>query len=526
MKPSHYRDQFIALQQAAADRDALSHLARQIAGSFMDHYYQDGHYDEGYIDLLCEMAARESGTAWSQVVSSAFFSTIIEELCDDYEDFQFAVYNRVMSQVISYCRNLPAAQKLDQYLSRFHLRCAEDLSGRARNIHTRNFHFRTDTKTIKKIYILSRITIGADVAIVSVMIQRLSVLFPDARIILLGSLKLQDVFGSNPRLLIQEVPYSRSGSLLDRLESWCRLVDLLDNQTTSDKAAVLWIDPDSRLTQLGILPICEEHHYLYFNSHRDWLSSRNACMAEHANAWMDSVFGRPGFCYPRVWLDPDLLSQAHTLIHSLRQSGCQSITAINFGVGGNPRKRLGLDFEKKLIGELLKQPKSVVILDQGFGAEETAGTRQIVADIQNKAYPVHQGRFEQTAVDNFSHGLLAIECTIGQISALISGSDGYIGYDSACQHIAAASGIPTLTIFAGSNNPRFIRRWSACGNTTCKVIHVDTFGHPDTLNLDDIISRITEERQPAAPRAKSRTKIIDVKHPKQKMKKKTLKKKT
>jgi len=55
---------------------------------------------------------------------------------------------------------------------------------------------------------------------------------------------------------------------------------------------------------------------------------------------------------------------------------------------------------------------------------------------------------------------------------------------------------------------------------------VDTFGHPDTLNLDDIISRITEERQPAAPRAKSRTKIIDVKHPKQKMKKKTLKKKT
>ncbi|MBN2513677.1 MAG: hypothetical protein JXB18_12130, partial [Sedimentisphaerales bacterium] len=501
-------------------------LARQIAGSFMDHYYQDGHYDEGYIDLLCEMDALESGAAWSKVVSSAFFSTIIEELCDDYEDFQFEVYNRVMSQVISYCRSLSAAQKLDRYLSRFHLRCAEDLSGRARRIHTRNVHFHADTKTIKQIYILSRITIGADVAIVSVIIQRLSVLFPDAQIILLGSLKLQDVFGGNPRLLIQEVPYSRSGSLLDRLESWCRLVDLLDNQTTSDKAAVLWIDPDSRLTQLGILPLCEEHHYLYFNSHRDWLSTRNACMAEHANAWIDSVFGKPGFCYPRVWLKPDLLNQAHALIHSLRQSGCQSITTINFGVGGNPRKRLGLNFEKKLICELLKQPKSVVILDEGFGADEVAGTRQIIADMKNKGYPVHQTRFEPTAPDNFSHGLLVIECTIGQISALISASDKYIGYDSACQHIAAASGIPTLTIFAGSNNPRFIRRWSACGNTACKVVHVETFGHPDTLNLDDIITRIMEERQSTVPPLDSRIKIIDVKPPRRKEKKEKLKDRT
>lgn len=526
MKPSHYRDQFIALQQAAADRDALSHLARQIAGSFMDHYYQNGHYDEGYIDLLCEMAAWESGTEWSKVVSSAFFSTIIEELCDDYEDFQFEVYNRVMSQVIAYCRNLPAAQTLDRYLHRFHLRCAEDLSMRANRIHTRNVHFHTDTKPIRQIYILSRITIGADVAIVSVIIQRLTVLFPDAQIILLGSLKLQDIFGGNPRLLIREVPYLRSGSLLDRLESWCRLVDLLDSQTSPDKEAALWIDPDSRLTQLGILPICEEHHYLYFNSHRDWLSTRNACMAEHVNAWMDKVFSPSEFCHPRVWIMPALLNQAQQLIHSLRQSGCNSITSINFGVGGNPRKRLGLDFEKKLISELLKQPQSVVILDQGFGAEETACTRQIVADIQNKGYPVHQSRFGQTAPGNFSHGLLAIECTIGQISALISGSDEYIGYDSACQHIAAASGIPTLTIFAGSNNPRFIRRWSACGNTACKVIHVDTFGHPDSLNPDDIISRIMEERQPTASPLDSRVKIIDVEPPHRKAKKEKLKDRT
>ena len=50
----------------------------------------------------------------SRAVSSAFFSVIVEELCDDYEEFQFEVYNRVMSQVISYCRNIPAGKKIDR----------------------------------------------------------------------------------------------------------------------------------------------------------------------------------------------------------------------------------------------------------------------------------------------------------------------------------------------------------------------------------------------------------------------------
>ena len=79
---------------------------------------------------------------------------------------------------------------------------------------------------------------------------------------------------------------------------------------------------------------------------------------------------------PRLWLEPGLLNQAQKITNSLLQNGCQRITAVNFGVGGNPRKRLGLDFEKKLICELLKHPKSVVILDKGFGVgriDEFAG---------------------------------------------------------------------------------------------------------------------------------------------------------
>src|SRR5512136_799899 len=115
MKPSHYRDKLIAMQETPVDKNALSHLAKQIAGSFMDHYYRDGYYDEGYIDLMCEMATCFTDKELNSAVSSAFFSVIIEELCDDYEDFQFEAYNKVMSRVISYCRNILGGKKLDRY---------------------------------------------------------------------------------------------------------------------------------------------------------------------------------------------------------------------------------------------------------------------------------------------------------------------------------------------------------------------------------------------------------------------------
>jgi ADP-heptose:LPS heptosyltransferase len=512
MKPSHYRDKIITLQEGACDRHALSQLAKQIAGSFMDHYYQDGHYDAGYIDLICEMATFFQDKELSRAVSSAFFSVIIEELCDDYEDFQFEAYSKVMSQVISYCRRIPAGEKIERYLNRFKLFCAEDIVNRAGRIHTRKYRFEAKTKAVKQIYLLSRITVGADVAIVSVMIQRLSILFPDAQITLLGSLKLNEIFGGNSRLRIRHAAYVRGGGLLERLESWCDVVDMMDEETAADEGqGVLVLDPDSRMTQLGVLPICEEENYLYFNSHNDLPSAGNPCMAELTNAWMDSVFGRAEFCYPAVWVDAGVLDCAGNLTNSLRQSGCRRITAVNFGVGGNPRKRLGLEFEKKLICELLKEPQSVVILDEGFGPEELANSQAIIEAVKSAGYAVGRVPFNHSSIENFSHGLLTAECTIGQIAALIGSSDEFIGYDSACQHIAAALAVGPVTVFVGSNNPHFIRRWSACGNTSCKVVHVDTQGHADNVSPDEIVGRIIDELPRKTRKAGSRIKIVSYK---------------
>ena len=114
-----------------------------------------------------------------------------------------------------------------------------------------------------------------------------------------------------------------------------------------------------------------------------------------------------------------------------------------------------------------------------------------------------------------SHGILGVECTIGEIAALIAECDEFIGYDSACQHIAAAAQKPTLTIFAGSNNMNFIRRWSACGNTQCKIVHVNTLTNPRHINTDEVILRIMEERTPAIQEPpEHRQKIREISSPK------------
>jgi hypothetical protein len=49
-------------------------------------------------------------------------------------------------------------------------------------------------------------------------------------------------------------------------------------------------------------------------------------------------------------------------------------------------------------------------------------------------------------------------------------------------------------VFAGSNNENFVRRWSACGDTDCRIVHVDTLADPEHIAVDEIIARIMQER--------------------------------
>lgn len=78
------------------------------------------------------------------------------------------------------------------------------------------------------------------------------------------------------------------------------------------------------------------------------------------------------------------------------------------------------------------------------------------------------------------------EGSFAGFASLIGQSDLYVGYDSAGQHAAAASGTPLISIFAGASSERFRERWSPRGRGRITVIDADA------STPDEILARIVE----------------------------------
>ena len=460
----------------------------------MDAYLKDCHYEDGYIDLLCEMTTFSENTDLNGIAARALFDIIIESLCDDFEDLQTETYNRVMTQLISYCRTLRAAKDLDRFLLEFQIYTPDDLLTRIGKIRRDNKMLSRKRK-VAKILLLSRVTIGADVAITSIIIQRLAQLFPSAELVLLGDSKLDEIYGGNANIKLRQVAYNRKGGLLDRLSSWQAVLNIIDRELVDCPLEnTILIDPDSRLSQLGVLPIIDLNHYFFFDSRSEVSFAGNLAMPQLTNAWLNKLTGEEDFYHPTVWLRPSNVQKAARLCAKLKQNGARRIIAINFGVGGNPRKKLGKRLEQELLLNLLQEPNTVILLDKGYGDQELQNSNMLLTGTQAKGYDTHDAVFETSSETNLNWGVIGLQTRIGEIAALISNCDEYIGYDSACQHIAAALKTPCLTLFAGSNNMRFIRRWSAFGSNTCKIVHVDTLSDPSTIDVEDIITRVMNER--------------------------------
>ena len=82
------------------------------------------------------------------------------------------------------------------------------------------------------------------------------------------------------------------------------------------------------------------------------------------------------------------------------------------------------------------------------------------------------------------------EGSFAGFAAIIAGSRLYAGYDSAGQHIAAASGVPLVSVFTGFPVPRMFDRWRPVGEK-CEVIRVDRPHGAATLEkVQQAVSRL------------------------------------
>lgn len=266
--------------------------------------------------------------------------------------------------------------------------------------------------------------------------------FPEAAIVFVANQKSDQLFFADSRISQLTADYPRSGSVAERI----RFANDLRSRLEGPNRIV--VDPDSRMTQLGLIALCEPEHYFHFPSR---IADSASNLTELTQHWLEKTFGTSG----RAYIAPQ----------PVLMEGKPPRVAISLGVGENESKRIPGDFESRLIG-ILGRKFHAVWIDRGIGGKEA---RRVTAAAENSEC-IDRVRFWQGSFAGFA--------------SLIAQSDLYVGYDSAGQHAAAACGTPLISIFAGAPSERFRARWAPQGAGRIQVINADVMA-PSAI-LDQI----------------------------------------
>ncbi len=480
------------LNQIGENRNDFKEKFSGTVSDLLKIYWRKSRVDKNRLSSLVFDLTSESRI--SSIATKVLFKDLVEPLMDSFTIEGRMAYIEIFSRIISSLREFPRASKISEYLNRIGLNTNRKLLNWAKKVTMQNKTLDADQiNKVKKVFVLSRVTIGADVAITSIALQRIIRELHNAEIFFVGPRAQTQLFGVNQKIKTLEMSYNRKGNFINRLESWIDLVDLVENNTIGfSEDEYLIVDTDSRLTQLGVMPLpIAQENYIYFNSSvRDieHQNNRVLSMAEATNLWLNEVFGNSSnFIYPRVWAEDKAFSEKFFAQPAVKD---KSTVFVNLGVGDNNDKRLGIDFEKKLIEELINQDMTVV-LSKGTGAE-AAIIDKIINFISSNGIKVIE-----TTSDNLDElsikdaKVIAHKGSLGELVTLISKSDYYVGYDSLGQHLAAALNVPLTTIMAGFINEYFRQRWTPSGEGIVNVIPVDTM-HIDRNHIDEdrIISYI------------------------------------
>jgi ADP-heptose:LPS heptosyltransferase len=359
------------------------------------------------------------GTLLDAQGADALIRIVVERLADLFEPRLVDVYAGLFCEIIA--RVLPEFNT-DQLMARYQrVRRPRAFTGNADAVAT--------------VFVLSRVTLGADVAVTSVILDTTKRRFPKARVFLVGSRKAWELFAADPRIGHAPVPIIRSGSMRERLAGWRDLQTLLSQPNT------IVIDPDSRLTQLGLLPVCTEENYYFFES-RSFGGDGDDALPVLARRWAAATFSVED-CAPYIAPAPGPEMTARPLV------------SVSLGVGENPAKRIADPFEAELLAHLARRA-ALLVIDKGAGGEEAERVERAVAQagIAPDRVRIFQGGFADFA-------------------SIIARSDLFAGYDSAGQHVAAACGVPLVSVFAGFASPRMFARWRPTGRGRIEVVQVE-----------------------------------------------------
>ncbi len=345
--------------------------------------------------------------ALASLPAAELFGSVIEPLADSFEPSLIPVYvdlfSRLMERAVP---SLSAASLASRYAA---LRVSRPVM------------------EPKRVVVLSRVTLGADVAITSTFLAGALLRWPSASVVFAGPRKNFELFSGDSRISLLETPYGRGASLADRLEAGMALAPLVADGST------LVMDPDSRLSQLGLLPLADVERTLFFESRG--VGRPEDSLVSLARQFVLETLGVEAAPWIRP-PSPEWVPAADV--------------AVSFGVGENPAKRVSDSFEFQMVQGLLDRGLSVLLDSGAPGTPEAARAASLEARCRG--------------------ALILWEGSFAPFAAAIGRSRLYVGYDSAGQHVAAACGVARITVFNGFAGERFVARWRPEGAGFSRVL--------------------------------------------------------
>ena len=419
-------------------------------------------------------AALAKDRTLAREATRAIFADIVEPWSDSFDPRLVDAYVSFMSEVV-YAPRSPVAAALGRlgYAGPKQLR--ERYQAIRTGISEENLDFEDEAYArVKLVVVLSRVTLGADVAVTSVFIRAAYQTFNFADIELIAPKKNAYLIANGHAVERRLISYSRSALLRYRLKAWLRVRSRVQESIAGlGPGEWIVIDPDSRLTQLGLLPVADDRYYDFFES-RSVAPDKPTPLGELARTawWMFDVADK--YLLPYIVIrSADQARGRH-----LRFNCDRLVAAVSFGVGGREAKRLGDEFEDGLL-ELLRRSGFRILLDYGTGEDEARLVDDRVGTFSGSKSHVktkHDGLHKRA-------DLMTCRGSLSAFGGWMYEADVFVGYDSASAHVAAAYGVPVIEVFAGAPSERFQQRWRPCGyEEICVIPGAGPADGPDVLD--------------------------------------------
>lgn len=441
----------------------------ELVAEFWARFRAHGEPDRAAARALAAAAIGDGAGAEAAV--RALFTDIVEPLADSFEPAAAHAFVDAFAEVVGVARQHPDASALDRGLAEL---------GHTNGTLAERAHAWLESGPPAPIghpslvIVLSQVNFGAEVAITSTIVAGVLERLPRAEVLHVAPAVLRGLFAGNPRVRFAPVEFPRRGDLLARLAAWPAAHGVV-RSATAGLAADEWlvIDTDSRISQTNLLPLAPDERTRYFPK-RTIEAPPLERLAELAGLWAEQLTGLPGRPLPRVWLPDSALDWADAVRAAL-DGHAERWAVVNFGVGGNPAKGLGPAFETRLVRGLLARGVGV-LLARGIADAEHAERDRLAAELAASGTDVRRLGPEDApdALEEPGRRQLVVwEASTERMGALVAAADLHVGYDSQGQHLAAALGTPGLTVFIPTGGERFLRRWSAFGSGSTRILRVE-----------------------------------------------------